>query len=333
MEKARNREEEPALEIQNLKSWFFTGKGVVPAVDDVSIDVPAGKIIGLVGESGCGKSMTAMSVMGLLRHPGRIVDGKILLNGRDITHLSKKDRAKVRGNEISMIFQEPMTSLNPVYPVGRQVQEAILLHQKVSREEAKRRVIDIFRQVGIPEPEKRYRAYPHQLSGGLRQRVMIGMAMVCRPRVMIADEPTTALDVTIEAQILRLMKKLRDDFGTSIILITHNMGVVAEVCDYVYVMYAGKVMEQAETFALFEDTRHPYTRGLLQSIPRMDRKEKRLYTIKGVVPNLLHLPEGCSFCTRCPYAEERCFRERPELYERGEGHRVRCFRFGEGGMM
>lgn len=329
MEEEMKNEEELALQIRNLKSCFFTGKGVVPAVDDVSIDVPPGKIIGLVGESGCGKSMTAMSVMGLLRHPGKVVGGSILLNGRDITHLSAKERSKVRGNEISMIFQEPMTSLNPVYPVGRQVQEAILLHQKVSKEEAKKQVIEIFRQVGIPEPEKRYRSYPHQLSGGLRQRVMIGMAMVCRPKVMIADEPTTALDVTIEAQILRLMKKLRDDFGTSIILITHNMGVVAEVCDYVYVMYAGKVMEEAETFALFENTSHPYTRGLLRSIPRLDQREERLYTIKGVVPNLLHLPQGCSFCTRCPYAKEECFLKRPELYEAGTEHKVRCFLFRE----
>ena len=284
--------EEMALQIKDLKSHFFTSKGVVPAVDGVSIDVPQGKIIGLVGESGCGKSMTAMSVMGLLRHPGKIVGGTILLEGREITRLSKKERSHVRGNEISMIFQEPMTSLNPVYPVGKQVREAILLHQKVTKEEAKQRVIDIFKEVGIPEPEKRYYSYPHQLSGGLRQRVMIGMAMVCRPKVMIADEPTTALDVTIEAQILGLMKRLRDDLGTSIILITHNMGVVAEVCDYVYVMYAGNVMEQAETFELFERTEHPYTQGLLKSIPKLDRKEERLYTIEGVVPNLLHLPQG-----------------------------------------
>ncbi len=319
--------DELALQISNLKSHFFTSKGVVPAVDGVSIDVPPGKIIGLVGESGCGKSMTAMSVMGLLRHPGRVVDGKILLEGRDITHLSRKELSKIRGNEISMIFQEPMTSLNPVYPVGKQVQEAILLHQKVSKEEAKQRVIDIFKEVGIPEPEKRYRSFPHQLSGGLRQRVMIGMAMVCRPKVMIADEPTTALDVTIEAQILRLMKRLRDELGTSIILITHNMGVVAEVCDYVYVMYAGNVMEQAETFELFERTRHPYTQGLLKSIPKLDTKEERLYTIEGVVPNLLHLPKGCNFCNRCDQATERCFLEKPGLYETGKGHKVRCFRY------
>jgi peptide/nickel transport system ATP-binding protein len=319
--------ESMVLDIQNLKSHFFTMKGEVPAVDGVSIQVPAGKIIGIVGESGCGKSMTAMSVMGLLRYPGRVVGGTILLEGRDITHLSRKELSRVRGNEISMIFQEPMTSLNPVYPVGRQVREAILLHQKMSKEEATKQVIDIFRAVGIPEPEKRYHSYPHQLSGGLRQRVMIGMAMVCRPRVMIADEPTTALDVTIEAQILRLMKKLCKEQGTSIILITHNMGVVAEVCDYVYVMYAGKVMEQAETFELFENTRHPYTQGLLKSIPRLDEKPDRLYTIEGVVPNLLHLPKGCSFCTRCGLAVERCSLEKPRLYETGDAHGVRCFRY------
>ena len=319
--------ESAVLNIQNLKSHFFTAKGEIPAVDGVSIQVPAGKIIGIVGESGCGKSMTAMSVMGLLRHPGKVVDGTILLADRDITHLKPKELAKVRGNEISMIFQEPMTSLNPVYPVGRQVQEAILLHQNVGKEEAKRRVIEMFREVGIPEPEKRYRSYPHQLSGGLRQRVMIGMAMVCKPKVLIADEPTTALDVTIEAQILRLMKRLCEEQGTSIILITHNMGVVAEICDYVYVMYAGKVMEQAETFDLFEHTRHPYTQGLLKSIPRLDEKADRLYTIEGVVPNLLHLPKGCNFCTRCEQAKERCYQEKPCLYETGSGHGTRCFQY------
>lgn len=329
--KQERETEEMVLQLSDLRSWFFTAKGTAPAVDGVSIDVPRGKIVGLVGESGCGKSMTAMSIMGLVKRPGKVVGGTITLEGRDITHLSKRELSKMRGNEISMIFQEPMTSLNPVYPVGRQVQEAILLHQKVSKEEAKNQVIEIFRQVGIPEPEKRYRSYPHQLSGGLRQRVMIGMAMVCRPKVLIADEPTTALDVTIEAQILQLMKKLRDEYGTSIILITHNMGVVAEVCDKVYVMYAGKVMEQAETFSLFERPGHPYTQGLLQSIPRLDKQEKRLYAIKGVVPNLLHLPKGCSFCTRCPLAEERCFTERPELYNVGEEHKIRCFRYEKGG--
>ena len=315
------------LDIRNLKSHFFTAKGEVPAVDGVTIQVPPGKIIGIVGESGCGKSMTVMSVMGLLRYPGRVVEGSITLDGRDITHLSPRELAKVRGNEISMIFQEPMTSLNPVYPVGRQVREAILQHQKISKEEARKRVLEIFQAVGIPEPEKRYNSYPHQLSGGLRQRVMIGMAMVCRPKVMIADEPTTALDVTIEAQILQLMKKLCREQGTSIILITHNMGVVAEICDYVYVMYAGKVMEQAETFELFEHTEHPYTAGLLKSIPRLDEKVDRLYTIEGVVPNLLHLPAGCNFCTRCKAASERCFMEKPCLYQTRDGHGVRCFKY------
>lgn len=315
------------LDIRNLKSHFFTAKGEVPAVNGVTIQVPPGKIIGIVGESGCGKSMTAMSVMGLLRYPGRVVEGSITLDGRDITHLSPRELAKVRGNEISMIFQEPMTSLNPVYPVGRQVREAILQHQKISKEEARKRVLEIFQAVGIPEPEKRYNSYPHQLSGGLRQRVMIGMAMVCRPKVMIADEPTTALDVTIEAQILQLMKKLCREQGTSIILITHNMGVVAEICDYVYVMYAGKVMEQAETFELFEHTEHPYTAGLLKSIPRLDEKVDRLYTIEGVVPNLLHLPAGCNFCTRCKEASERCFMEKPCLYQTRDGHGVRCFKY------
>ena len=315
------------LDIRNLKSHFFTAKGEVPAVDGVTIQVPPGKIIGIVGESGCGKSMTAMSVMGLLRYPGRVVEGSITLDGRDITHLSPRELAKVRGNENSMIFQERMTYLNPVYPVGRQVREAILQHQKISKEEARKRVLEIFQAVGIPEPEKRYNSYPHQLSGGLRQRVMIGMAMVCRPKVMIADEPTTALDVTIEAQILQLMKKLCREQGTSIILITHNMGVVAEICDYVYVMYAGKVMEQAETFELFEHTEHPYTAGLLKSIPRLDEKVDRLYTIEGVVPNLLHLPAGCNFCTRCKEASERCFMEKPCLYQTRDGHGVRCFKY------
>ena len=313
------------LDIRNLKSHFFTAKGEVPAVDGVTIQVPPGKIIGIVGESGCGKSMTAMSVMGLLRYPGRVVEGSITLDGRDITHLSPRELAKVRGNEISMIFQEPMTSLNPVYPVGRQVREAILQHQKISKEEARKRVLEIFQAVGIPEPEKRYNSYPHQLSGGLRQRVMIGMAMVCRPKVMIADEPTTALDVTIEAQILQLMKKLCREQGTSIILITHNMGVVAEICDYVYVMYAGKVMEQAETFELLEPAF--CAAGLLKSIPRLDEKVDRLYTIEGVVPNLLHLPAGCNFCTRCKEASERCFMEKPCLYQTRDGHGVRCFKY------
>lgn len=322
---------EYTLQIQNLKTHFETRKGVAPAVDGVSIDIPKGKIVGLVGESGCGKSMTAMSIMQLVRNPGRIVDGKIMLMGKNLLEMSAAEMRKVRGNEISMIFQEPMTSLNPVYTVGKQVREAILLHQNVSKEEAKQKVIDIFHKCGIPEPEKRYNSYPHQLSGGLRQRVMIAMAMVCEPELLIADEPTTALDVTIEAQILQLMKQLRDEHGTSILMITHNMGVVAQMCDYVYVMYAGKVMEQAETFELFRNTRHPYTSGLLRSIPRMDSQVDRLYSIRGVVPNLLHLPEGCSFCTRCDMADDHCRQVRPELTGVSQDHMVRCFKCQEGG--
>ncbi len=301
-------------------------KGVVPAVDDVSITVPKGKIVGIVGESGCGKSMTAMSVMQLIRKPGKIEGGQILFKGEDLLEKSEKEMEKIRGDRISMIFQEPMTSLNPVYTIGHQVTEAILIHEKIEKGEAEKRAVEILSAVGIPEPEKRMKSYPHQLSGGLRQRVMIGMAMVMKPDLLIADEPTTALDVTIEAQILHLMRKLRDENGTSILLITHNMGVVAEVCDDVYVMYAGKVMEHTDVFTLFKQAEHPYTAGLLRSIPRIDAVKDRLYSIPGVVPNLLHLPAGCSFSTRCPYAMDRCYEERPELVcLEAEKHELRCF--------
>ena len=298
----------------------------MPAVDDVSITVPKGKIVGIVGESGCGKSMTAMSVMQLIRKPGKIEGGQILFKGEDLLEKSEKEMEKIRGDRISMIFQEPMTSLNPVYTIGHQVTEAILIHEKIEKGEAEKRAVEILSAVGIPEPEKRMKSYPHQLSGGLRQRVMIGMAMVMKPDLLIADEPTTALDVTIEAQILHLMRKLRDENGTSILLITHNMGVVAEVCDDVYVMYAGKVMEHTDVFTLFKQAEHPYTAGLLRSIPRIDAVKDRLYSIPGVVPNLLHLPAGCSFSTRCPYAMDRCYEERPELVcLEAEKHELRCF--------
>ena len=264
--------QENILEIRGLKSYFYTAKGVVPAVDGVDLDIPRGKIVGLVGESGCGKSMTAKSIMGLMRYPGRVAGGSILFQNVDLTKLKEKQLRRVCGKDVSMIFQEPMTSLNPVLKVGRQVREALLVHEpSMSREEARRRVIDMFQRVGIPEAEKRYDCYPHQLSGGLRQRVMIAMAMVCRPKLLIADEPTTALDVTIEAQILRLMKELRDETGMSVLIITHNLGVVAELCDYVYVMYAGKIMEQADIFPLYDHTAHPYTRGLMESIPRIGK--------------------------------------------------------------
>ena len=318
------------LEIRGLNSYFFTEKGVAPAVDGLDLDIPKGKIIGLVGESGCGKSMTAKSIMGLLKYPGRVAGGSIRFEDQDLTRLSDKELRKICGNDISMIFPEPMTSLNPVLKVGRQVRETLLVHNPtMSKAEAKQRVVEMFQRVGIPEAEKRYDCYPHELSGGLRQRVMIAMAMVCKPKLLIADEPTTALDVTIEAQILRLMKELRDETGMSVLIITHNMGVVAEICDYVYVMYAGKIMEQAETFELFDHTMHPYTKGLLDSIPRIGQNAERLHTIPGVVPNLLHLSQGCPFSNRCEYATDQCRTEKAQLHPVAPDHQVRCFRCEE----
>ena len=324
--------EQNVLEIRGLRSYFFTDSGTVPAVDGIDLDIPRGKIIGLVGESGCGKSMTAKSIMGLLRAPGRIAGGSIRFEGRDLAQLPEKELRKICGRDISMVFQEPMTSLNPVLRVGRQVRETLLVHDRsLNKEEARRQVIEMFAKVGIPEPERRYDCYPHELSGGLRQRVMIAMAMVCKPKLLIADEPTTALDVTIEAQILRLMRQLRDETGMSVLIITHNLGVVAELCDEVYVMYAGKIVEQAETFELFDHTAHPYTKGLLASIPRIGANPDRLHTIPGVVPNLLHLPAGCAFCNRCEQAGDACRTASPELVEVAPHHKVRCLRCVKGG--
>lgn len=320
---------EAIFQIRGLKTQFFTSKGIVPAVDGVDITVKKGEAVGLVGESGCGKSMTAMSTMQLLQYPGRVVAGKIILDGENLLEKSKKEMNDIRGNKITMIFQEPMTSLNPVYTIGKQVSEALLIHKNISKEEAKKKTIDIFSKVGIPEPEKRYNVFPHQLSGGLRQRVMIGMAMVCDPQLMIADEPTTALDVTIEAQILYLMKQLQKEKETAIVMITHNLGVVAESCDYVYVMYAGKIMEEASVKELFKNPKHPYTYGLMNSIPKMTETKEHLYTIKGMVPNLLHLPNGCRFCPRCDKAMKICTMFEPDLYETEDGHKVRCFLYNK----
>ena len=313
------------LTIRDLKVAFQVKGKLAYALDGINIDIPKGKIVGIVGESGCGKSMTAMSIMGLIKNPGKIVGGSIDFCGTELTKMSVRDYAKIRGKDISMIFQEPMTSLNPVVKVGKQVMEAIILHEKISKEEAKMRVIEIFNEVGIPEAEKRFNSYPHELSGGLRQRVMIGMAMICKPKLLIADEPTTALDVTIEAQILKLMKKLCESVGTSIIMITHNMGVVAEICDYVYVMYAGRVVESTLTKTLFNEAAHPYTNGLLKSIPTIGKKQDRLYTIKGNVPNILNLPEGCRFVDRCDYAQDICFSSRPADEYIKDNHMVSCF--------
>lgn len=312
------------LRVRDLSTSFFSEKGEIKAVDHVSFDVPHGSIVGLVGESGCGKSMTARSIMKLLKYPGKIVGGEILLEGRNLVPLSETEMSLIRGEEIAMIFQEPMTSLNPVVPVGKQVQEAILQHRKISRDEAKKKVLHMFETVGISEPEKRYRCYPHELSGGLRQRVMIAMAMICRPKLLIADEPTTALDVTVEAQILELLRELRDTIGTSIILISHNLGVIAQLCDYVYVMYAGQVVEQAPVLELFDHPSHPYTQGLMDSVRSLRRGDEQLSTIPGVVPNLLHLPQGCRFAPRCSIAGEDCHRCCSELNDLGRGHYVRC---------
>lgn len=312
------------LHIENLKTVISSKDGKLVPVDGVDITIPKGKTVGIVGESGCGKSMTAMSIMGLLPNTTHIEEGKILFQDMDLTKLNPKELRKITGDKISIIFQEPMTSLNPVIQVGKQVREAILLHEKVSKEEAKQRVIEIFRQVGIPEPERRYNAYPHQLSGGLRQRVMIGMAMVCNPDLLIADEPTTALDVTIEAQILHLMRQLQKDKGTSIMMITHNLGVVAEICDQVYVMYAGKVVESAEVHELFQNPKHPYTQGLLGALPKMDSRQ-RLNSIDGMVPTLKDMPTGCRFAPRCPMATQKCREEQPALMDVASEHQVRCF--------
>jgi oligopeptide/dipeptide ABC transporter ATP-binding protein len=322
------------LTINNLKTYFYTDKGIIPAVDGVSLSVKRGQIIGIVGESGCGKSMTSLSILKLVSDPGKIVGGEIIFEGENLENKSIKEMQKIRGNSISMIFQEPMTSLNPVYTIGKQVAEAILTHKKdITKAEAKKSVIEMFKLVGIPEPEKRFNTFPHQLSGGLRQRVMIAMALICRSKLLIADEPTTALDVTIEAQILDLMKKLRDDIGTSIIMITHNLGVIAELCDYAYVMYAGKIMEHAEIFELFKNPMHPYTVGLLKSIPRNDEESEgeRLYSIKGMVPNLLSLPKGCRFKPRCEDAMEICSASEPEIIDVGNEHKVRCWKYLEQG--
>ena len=316
--------EEKTLIVEDLCAGFPAARGEIRAADHVSLEAEKGKITGLVGESGCGKSMTARAVMNLIRYPGRITGGRILLEGRDLTLMQKKERRMLMGSEISMIFQDPMSSLNPVMKVGKQVDEAVMQHERVSRAEAKRRTLEMMKAAGIPDPERRYHCYPHQLSGGLRQRVMIAMAMVCRPKLLIADEPTTALDVTVEAQILDLMKKMSAD-GTAILLISHNLGAVARVCDDVYVMYAGKIVERADICTLFDHPAHPYTRGLLNAVSSLRNGRETLDTIPGNVPDLLRLPSGCSFSPRCALCRKECREQMPEMREIGPGHLVRCF--------
>jgi peptide/nickel transport system ATP-binding protein len=323
----------PLLRVRGLVTTFRTGAGVLRAVDGVSFDVPRASTVAVVGESGCGKSVTALSILRLIGAPGRIEAGAVELEGRDLAGLSEREMRAVRGNQISMIFQEPMTSLNPVYTVGWQIVEAVRLHKRASRRDARSRAVDLLRLVGIGEPETNVDAYPHQLSGGQRQRVMIAMALACEPKLLLADEPTTALDVTIQAQILELLRELQQTMAMSILLITHDLGLVAENAAHVVVMYAGKVVETSPVRDLFAAPRHPYTRGLLESIPRMGgRVGRRLHTIEGVVPDLREPREGCRFADRCPLRVERCALEEPDLAPVGPssaGHASRCWRAGE----
>jgi len=320
------------LQIKGLKTHFFTDDGVSPAVDGVDYEVRKGETLGVVGESGCGKSVTALSIMRLIPDPpGKIVAGDIVFEGQSLLALSNEEMRRIRGNKISMIFQEPMTSLNPVYTIGNQISEALRLHQGLSKKDAHDRSVEMLQLVGIPLPERRVNEYPHQLSGGMRQRAMIAMALSCNPRLLIADEPTTALDVTIQAQILDLMVSLKADLDTAIILITHDLGVVAESAARVVVMYAGKVVEEADVYNIFEHPLHPYTAGLLESIPRIDRsvtQKTRLKEIQGVVPIPSQLPAGCHFNPRCPKAMDICRHENPLLKEEKAGHQVRCWLYG-----
>ncbi|NLW41044.1 MAG: ABC transporter ATP-binding protein [Tissierellia bacterium] len=318
------------LEVKDLKTYFYTDDGVVKAVDGVNFSVEAGKTIGIVGESGCGKSITAMSILRLIPDPpGKIVNGEIIFEGEDLTKVSDERIREIRGNNISMIFQEPMTSLNPVFTVGYQIGEVLMLHQKLNEEEARERAIEMIGLVGIPNPERIVDEYPHQLSGGMRQRIMIAMALACQPKLLIADEPTTALDVTIQAQILELMNDLKNRLNTSIMLITHDLGVIAEMADHVIVMYSGKVVEDAPVLELFNNPKHPYTIGLMRSIPSLVQEGERLETIPGMVPNPLYLPKGCYFHPRCKFAIEECKHVQPELREIGPGHKAACIRAEE----
>jgi peptide/nickel transport system ATP-binding protein len=315
------------LEVRDLKTHFRTDDGIVKAVDGVSFSVEKGQTLGIVGESGCGKSVTCLTIMGLNPKVNTISSGEVLFNGEDILHTSASKLRALRGDKIAMIFQDPMTSLNPVYTVGDQIVEAIRTHEGANKREAKRRAVELLRQVGIPNAQQRVDDYPHQFSGGMRQRAMIAMALSCNPDVLIADEPTTALDVTIQAQILELLANLRRDFDSSVILITHDLGVVAEVADEIIVMYSGRVVERGSKREIFYDPQHPYTWGLLGSIPRLDRpKPKKLHSIEGAPPSLINLPRGCKFRPRCPHAFEQC-REEPELKSRVEaaGHLDRCW--------
>ncbi len=318
---------EVLLEVKDLKTYFYTDDGVVKAVDGMSYTIHKGEVLGLVGESGCGKSVSAMSILGLIDVPGKIVGGEIIFKGENLVGKTPEQLRKIRGAEISMIFQEPMSALNPVFTIGDQIMEAILIHQDVSEEEAKNKTIELLGLVGIPEPERRFNQYPHELSGGMRQRVMIAMAMSCNPDLLISDEATTALDVTIQAQILELMKDLQKRTGMAVLFITHDLALVAEMANSVYVAYTGKIVESGDVVSIFRRPRHPYTYGLLSSIPNLvsEKTKTPLPAIEGMVPNPYHMPLGCHFNPRCPFATERCRKEMPELAEIENNHFVRCF--------
>lgn len=315
------------LELKDLKTYFKTDDGVAKAVDGVSYSIDKNETLGLVGESGCGKSVTALSIMRLIPEPpGFFAGGEILFDGKDLLKLSEDEMRKIRGNRISMIFQEPMTSLNPVYTCGSQISEAIQLHQNLSKKDARDKAIEMLKLVGIPSPEQRYDEYPHQLSGGMRQRVMIAMALSCNPAFLLADEPTTALDVTVQAQILELIKKLQQELGMGVIMITHDLGVIAEVSDNVAVMYASKIVEYGTVHQIFENPLHPYTQGLMKSIPRIGQHAERLNVIEGSVPPSTRFPKGCHFCTRCEFADDKCWNEKPDLVEYEAGHVAACWK-------
>ena len=319
---------ENLLEVKNLKTYFYTDDGVVKSVDGVSFAVEKGKTLGIVGESGCGKSITSLSIMQLVETPpGKIVDGEIIYEGEDLLKKNKEEMRKIRGGQIAMIFQEPMTSLNPVFTVGQQIMEALRIHTDLDKHKAKERAIEMLKLVKIPLAEKRFDEYPHQLSGGMRQRVMIAMALSCNPKLLICDEPTTALDVTIQAQILDLINELKEKLGTSIMMITHDLGVIAEVADDVMVMYAGRVVEHGSADAIFESPKHPYTAGLMDCIPKLsDADDKRLSIIEGMVPSFDQMPKGCAFCPRCTEAKKICTEKMPELTD-VDGQKVRCFKY------
>lgn len=314
------------IEINHLQTAFDTDEGQVVVVDDVSFDLKESEIIGIVGESGCGKSVTSLSIMRLLGNKGKVKDGEVIFDGKNLLKLSEKDMRKIRGNDISMVFQEPMTAMNPIFTIGNQLTESIRLHTKKSKSEAKKLAIDMLEKVGLPRADKIFNDYPHALSGGMRQRVMIAMALLCNPKLIIADEPTTAMDVSIQAQILDLLKDIREELNTAIILITHDLGVIAEMADKVIVMYAGQVVEEADVFTLFADPEHPYTQCLMKSIPKVYTENiERLESIKGTVPSVFKSFKGCRFNDRCPLAFEKCRKEAPQLIDNGKGHKIRCW--------